>query len=143
MDMLKIPKITIGTSKTIQKKIREEDTALNYGSGKLETLLSTPSLVALMIEAAVKAVDDELPEGLITVGKMVKIIHEKPTGLGATVSVHVEVKQFDGEKIFFDMTAYDEIGVIGMGSHERVIVNKKALLGKADERAEKLKNIGY
>lgn len=140
MTMLELPKIQKGAFIVIQKEIKEEDTALNYGSGRLENLLATPSLVALMIEGAVKMVDDKLPEGIITVGKMIQIEHEKPTGLGATVSVKVEVKSFDGVKIVFDMTAYDEIGRVGSGSHERWIVNKNALLQRATERADKLKN---
>ncbi|AOT73277.1 hypothetical protein Gferi_23430 [Geosporobacter ferrireducens] len=135
--------IDVGTSVTIQKKIVEEDTALNYGSGKLETLLATPSLVALMIEAAVNAVDHRLPEGMITVGRKMEIVHEKPTGIGATVSVKVEVKDFDGAKIVFDMIAYDEIGMIGRGTHERIIVNKNALLERTMSRAEKLKNMDF
>ena len=142
-DMMEIPKIDIGTSIMIQKKIVEEDTALNYGSGTLETLLATPSLVALMIEAAVNAVDHKLPEGMITVGRAIEIVHEKPTGMGATVSVKVEVKDFDGVKIVFDMTAYDEIGIIGRGTHVRVIVNKKALLERTMIRAEKLMNLDF
>ncbi|KXG74077.1 thioesterase family protein [Thermotalea metallivorans] len=138
--MLEAPKIDIGSSIVIQKKIREEDTALNYGSGKLENLLATPTLVALMIEAAVNLLDDKLPEGMITVGRMVEIVHEKPTGLGATVSVKVEVKDFDGEKIVLDMIACDEVGMIGRGTHERWIVNKDGLLHRAAKRAEQLKN---
>jgi len=136
--MLEIVRIDVGTSLTIQKKVKHEDTALHYGSGKLDTLLATPSLVALMIEAAVKAIDEKLPEGFITVGKMTKVVHEKPTMLDATVSVKIEVKDFDGEKIILDMAAYDEVGLIGRGTHERVIVNKNALLKRAQERAEKI-----
>lgn len=141
--MLEIPMIQCGTSIVIQKDIKEEDTALNYGSGKLENLLATPSLVALMIEGAVKLVDDQLPEGIITVGKKVYIEHEKPTGLGETVSVRVEVRDFDGAKITFNMKAYDEVGLIGSGSHERWIVNKESLLKKAWRRSDNLRNFNY
>ena len=138
--MLELSKIKKGIYFVIQKEIKEEDTALNYGSGRLENLLATPSLVGLMIEASVKLIDDHLPKGMITVGKTTHIEHEKPTGLGATVSVKVEVEDFDGVKILLTMVAYDEIGVIGRGYHERWIVNKNSLLQKATERAEKLMN---
>lgn len=138
--MLEIPKVKIGSNITIQRIVKEEDTALNYGSGKLDKLLATPSLVALMIEASVKLIDDKLPEGLITVGKMAKVVHEKPTILGETVSIKVEVKDFDGSRILLDMVAYDEIGLVGRGTHERIIVNKKALLERASKRAKKLQN---
>ncbi|MDK2918578.1 MAG: fluoroacetyl-CoA thioesterase [Candidatus Petromonas sp.] len=141
--MLEVPKLEVGSNLTIQRKIKKEDTALNYGSGKLDKLLATPSLVALMIEAAVKLIDDELPEGFITVGKMAKIVHEEPTILGETVSIKVEVKDFNGSRILLDMVAYDEIGVIGRGTHERFIVNKNSLLEKANKRAEKLKNMDF
>lgn len=138
--MLEIPKIKIGSNITIQRVVKHEDTALHYGSGKLDNLLASPSLVGLMIEAAVKLIDDELPEGLITVGNMSKIVHENPTVLGETVSVKVEVKDFDGNKILLDMVAYDEIGLIGRGTHQRTIVNKKGLLKKAQARVKNLRN---
>lgn len=138
--MVHAPKVQVNSSLTIQRKVTEEDTALNYGSGKLEKLFATPKLVALMIEASVKLIDDQLPEGLITVGKMAEVVHEKPTILGQTVSVKVEVKHFDGNKILLEMVAFDEVDLIGRGTHERIIVNKKALLEKANKRAEKLVN---
>ncbi len=138
--MLKTPEIKVGSNITIQRTVKQEDTAIHYGSGKLDNLLASPSLVALMIEASVKLIDEELPEGLITVGKMTKIVHENPTVLGETVSVKVEVKDYDGNKILLDMVAYDEIGMIGRGNHERIIVNKKGLLKKAKDRIENLEN---
>lgn len=138
--MLEIPNIEIGSNITIQRVVKEQDTALNYGSGKLEKLFATPSLVALMIEASVKLIDDELPEGLISVGKMSKVVHEKPTILGETVTLKLEVKEFDGSKVVLEMIAYDEIGIIGKGNHQRIIVNKNSLLRKANERAAELEN---
>ncbi|MCK8060712.1 MULTISPECIES: thioesterase family protein [unclassified Fusibacter] len=138
--MINIPTIPIGESLTIQKKITEEDTALNYGSGQLENLLATPSLVALMIEASAKLLDAHLPEGYITVGQMAQVIHEKPTVLGETVSVKVEITAFDGNKVQLAMHAFDEVGQIGLGNHVRAVVNKSALLSKANERETLLEN---
>lgn len=141
--MMSIPRIAVGGNITVQRTVKKEDTALNYGSGKLDKLFATPSLVALMIEASVKLLDDTLPEGFITVGKQVEIIHEKPTQLDGTVSVKVEVKDYDGSDIDIEMTAYDEIGIIGRGSHQRIVVNKKSLMKKAEKRSEKLENMDF
>ena len=141
--MVEVPKLKVGSNFTIQRVVQTEDTALNYGSGKLEKLFATPSLAALMIEASVKLVDDKLIEGFITIGKMVEVIHEKPTILGGTVSVKVEIKEFNGNEIMLGMTAYDEIGIIGRGTHQRIIVNKKALLERANKRAKKLQNMDF
>ena len=141
--MLDIPKIEAGSNITIQKTVHKEDTGLKYGTGQLDTLFATPSLVALMIEASVQLVDKKLPEGFITVCKTAEVTHEDTTLLGETVSIQVEVARVNGNHIEFKMIAYDEVGLIGSGTHERLIVNKKALLQKAARRAEKLENLDF
>ena len=132
--MLKMPNIKIGESITIQKKVTESDTAINYGSGKLDNLFATPSLVALMIEASTVLLDEQLEEGFITVGKSIQVNHEKPTILGQTISLKVTIKEYKANLIKIDMEAFDEIGKIGSGHHERTIVNKNRLLERASLR---------
>lgn len=128
--------INIGDSFTIQKKVTIEDTALNYGSGKLEKLLATPSLVALMIEGSSMLLDDKLENGLITVGKSISVSHNKPTILGGTVSVKITIDNIKGPIIYLKIKAFDEVGEIGYGEHTRVVVNKNKLLEKASNRRE-------
>ena len=128
---------------TIQKRVDEEDAALNYGSGKLDTVLATPSLVALVIEGAVDAIDSKLPEGFISVGTKMSFEHTNATGMGATVTIEGEVTDFDGRRALIAFTAFDEIGEIGSGMHERSIVNKDAMMAKAQERAEAIRNKNY
>lgn len=132
-----------GDTLTIQKKITEEDTALKYGSGKLDKLFATPSLVAMMIEASSQLLDEKLPEGYITVGKVAFVDHEKPTYLGEVVSVTVTIEECDSVKVVLSMKAFDEVGLIGIGHHHRYVVNKKALLEKAHEREAKLETYNY
>ncbi len=89
---MNIPGIKIGLTGIVQKCIEEKDTALLIGSGALKTLLATPALIAMMIEASVKAVDPLLLEGFITVGKTINVTHEKPTCQGMTVTVKSVLK---------------------------------------------------
>jgi fluoroacetyl-CoA thioesterase len=138
--MIAIPDIKLGKSLTIQKEITEQETAGFYGSGALDKLFSTPALVALMLEASAKLIDEQLPEGFLSVTQMAQVIHEKPTVLGEVVSIKVEVTAFDGNKVQLAMHAFDEIGQIGLGSHVRAIVNKSALYLKASEREAVLEN---
>ena len=140
--MLSMPNIKIGESITIQKKVTESDTAINYGSGKLDNLFATPSLVALMIEASTTLLDDRLEEGFITVGKTVQVEHEKPTILGQTISLKVTIREYKDNRIKIDMEAFDEIGKVGSGYHERIIVNKSNLLKRASLREMPLENKG-
>ena len=134
------PDIHIGEKNTVQKLVEPNDTAANFGTGDLETLFATPILVAMMLDAAVHLVDKKLPEGYISVGTMSMVTHEKATVLGETVTVEVKISQFDGNKISFEMTAFDEIGTIGSGQHERIIVNRKKLIERAKKRASELEN---
>lgn len=134
-------KLQVGDSLTIQTKVTEESAALNYGSGQLKKLFATPSLVALMIEASAKIIDETLDEGLISVGKVARVTHEKPTVIGETITVEVKVKEIDGDKVSINMEAFDEIGKIGNGYNERYVVNKNGLLKRATEREEKLNNL--
>ena len=53
------------------------NTALTMGSGDME-VFATPAMVALMENAAMKAVAPHLPEGSTTVGAMMETSHIKP-----------------------------------------------------------------
>jgi len=133
---MKLPELKIGMSGIVQKVITREDAALNYGSGSLDNLLATPVLVALMIESAVKAVDPILPEGCITIGKSIEVEHSNPTMVGMTVTVQAKLVEFNGTRLLFEIRAYDEVGEIGKGCHERYIVNHSRLMNKVFERCD-------
>ncbi len=132
--MAAIPNFQPGLTKAVQKLITREDTALNFGSGKLTNLLATPTLTALMIEAAVNAVDPQLPDGYITVGRSVNVSHGNPTVEGMTVTVEAKLASVENMKLTFDVKAYDELGEIGTGNLTRYIVNKDTLMNKVNER---------
>ncbi len=138
--MISTPKFKVGESYTVQKVVTEADTALNYGSGQLENLFATPSLVAMMIEASARLLDQGLPEGFISIGKSVYADHGKPTVLGETVTVKVSVDKVDGNNVRLKMEAFDEIGLIGTGEHLRTVVNKRSLLERANDREKVLEN---
>lgn len=58
--------------------------AATMGSGDLQ-VFATPAMVALMENAAMKAVADHLPEGSTTVGAEMNVTHLKPSGVGAEI----------------------------------------------------------
>lgn len=128
----------LGMSKAIQKVVTEEDTAHNYGSGALEDLLATPTLTVLMISAAVSLVDPLLPDDYITIGRKLSIEHLQPTIKGMTVTVRATISEIDNNCISFDIKAYDELGEIGKGKHERHIVKHDILMRKVQHRCHVL-----
>jgi len=135
---MKFPGIIIGDTLTIQKTVSESDTSGNFLPADVEDLFSTPALVAMMMEASVKLVDERLPDGFISVGKSAEVTHDYPTVLGANITVKVEIKSFDGYHVDLKMTARDESGVIGRGTHTRSIVNKRWMQMKVQKRISSL-----
>ena len=141
--MEQLPEYKVGMSAVIQKKIEESDTARGMGRDSLETLLATPTYVDLMIRAAIEVLKPNFPyqSGFISVGTAMSFVHQAPSALGMTVSVKATLAKIDGNRFFFDIEAYDEVGVIGRGTHERQIVQLKGLLDKVRERTAKVAHI--
>lgn len=141
---MNFPGVKIGLMGIVQKKVNENKNIVGIGGKSLKVLLSTPDLIALMIEASIKAVDHLLVapiylNDLITIGKSLTINHHKPTFLGSVITVKSILKSLEGNKLIFEITAYDEIGLIASGIHERYIVSEKGIIEKAIERKEQMK----
>ena len=122
--------ITVGMKAEVVTLAEREDTAKEVGSGDL-LVYATPCMVALMEGAACEAIADALPDTQTTVGTMLNIEHISATPVGLEVRAEAEVTAVEGKVITFNVTAYDEAGVIGKGPQKRVIVNSQKFLDKA------------
>lgn len=134
--MIKLDGFKSGLSGIVQKRVEESDTASYYGSGVLGKLLATPVFVKLMIKASTETVDPLLPEGYVTVGKSMEFTHDAPTALGMTITVQSTLESVENNRLFFKIVACDELGEIGHGKHERIVVSEKILWEKAQERTK-------
>ena len=63
------PGIKEGMTITIRRTIGEDDTVGNHLPDDIEKLLSSPGLVSLMIEASVRMIHPQLPDGFVSVGQ--------------------------------------------------------------------------
>ena len=122
--------ITVGMKGTVSTVVEREDTAYEVGSGSL-LVYATPCMVALMEGAACEALEGALPEDKTTVGTMLNISHLSATPVGLEVRAEAEVTEVDGNAITFSVTAFDESGKIGEGTHKRFIVSTQRFLDKA------------
>ena len=130
--------VNVGQSATIETIVSKEDTAANYGTGRLGDILATPALVKWMIKAAVEAVDPHLPEGLVSVGLAMQFQHTAPSLIGAIVRVKATVTDVSENSVIFDISANDDIGEICIGRYERMVVILDELLRKANSRGATL-----
>ena len=122
--------ITIGMKGQVSTLVEREDTAAEVGSGSL-MVYATPCMVALMEGAACDAIEEALSETQTTVGTELNIQHVSATPVGLEVRAEAEVIAVDGKVITFQLSAYDEAGEIGKGTHKRVIVSSQRFLDKA------------
>ena len=121
--------ITIGMKGTAETTVERQDTAYEVGSGDL-LVYATPCMVALMEGAACNAIADAIPEGKTSVGTMLNISHIAATPVGMDVRAEAEVTEVDGSSITFLVTAYDESGKIGEGTHKRAVITTQKFLDR-------------
>lgn len=117
--------------KTLTKKypVAKNQTARSMGSGDLE-VLATPALVAMMENCAKCLVAEELSAGQTTVGFKMDLKHLAPSAMGAEIRIEAEITDVDDQKLSFAIEAYDQAALIGMASHQRVIVETATFLKK-------------
>ena len=122
--------IKIGMKAEVTALVEREDTALEVGSGSL-LVYSTPCMVALMEGAACEAISDAVPENKSSVGISLDIRHLSATPVGLSVRAEAEVTAVEGSIITFQVTAFDEQGKIGEGTHKRALITTQSFLEKA------------
>lgn len=121
--------ITVGMKGEVSTLVEKEDTAAEVGSGSL-LVYATPCMVALMEGAACEAIAEAMTDDKTSVGTELSIAHVSATPVGLEVRAEAEVIAVDGKVITFQITAYDEAGKIGEGTHKRVIINSQKFLDK-------------
>ncbi len=118
-----------GLKYTSRVYVAKENCASAVGSGGLD-VFATPSMVALMENAAMNAVAPFLPEGATTVGAEINTTHIKPSPLGAEIQATATLTAVEGRKLLFDVEACDAAGIIGKGTHVRFIVDVQRFMAK-------------
>ena len=103
------------------------------GSGGID-VFSTPSLIALMENAARSAVEPLLPPDQTTVGVRVDVRHLAATPPGEQVRARAELIEVDGRRLVFHVEAFDTHEKIGEGTHERMVVDPARLLARAQAK---------
>lgn len=126
--------LQIGLKNSAAQVVTENDTAVAVGSGSLK-VLATPKIIALIEKAAAELVEKNLSSELTSVGISVNFEHTVPTPVGMKISAEVEIIEVAGRKIIFEVAAFDEVGEIGRGTHERFIVNREKFQTKADSKS--------
>ena len=119
--------LKIGTEGLGEMVVGKTDTAIHYGSGLVE-VFATPAMIALMEKTAQLSVQNQLPDGFVTVGTEIKVTHSKASPVGAKITCHTQLIDTIGKTLLFEVTTHDDHGIIGEGTHHRYIVNSKRFM---------------
>ena len=111
--------------------VSESNSAQAMKSGELK-VYATPSMIALMEQAAYKSVAAELEEGKGTVGTLMNVSPATP--LGMEVTAKSELVEIDRKRLVFKVEAFDERGMIGEGTHERFVIDNEKFQEKANNK---------
>ena len=126
--------LEIGLTHEKEITVTDDMSAISMHSGGLK-VYATPSMIALMEEAALECVAEYVGEGNGTVGTALNVQHIAPTPIGMKARAVATVTAVEGRKITFSVEAYDETEKIGFGTHERFIVDNERFQAKCDKKA--------
>ena len=120
---------TVGLKGEASTLVEREDTAQEVGSGSM-LVYATPCMVALMEGAACNALEGVLPEDKTSVGIELSISHIAATPVGMEVRAEAEITSVEKNILTYTVTAYDESGKIGEGTHKRAVITAQKFLDK-------------
>jgi len=87
------------------------------------SVLSTPSMLALMEQTSLESIKPHLDENENSVGTMVHIWHRAAVKIGDAVTVSATLKERDRRKLLFEVKVAEGDKVIGDGTHERFVID--------------------
>ena len=99
--------------------VTESMTTTHVGGRRI---LTAPSMIMEMEQAAQDVTQPFLPADHTTVGYEISIRHRRPTPLGESFTVMAELREVDGRRLLFKVEARNAREMIGEGTLRRTIV---------------------
>jgi fluoroacetyl-CoA thioesterase len=112
-----------GASGSFSLVVAPEHLASNVKSATLPPVLSTPTMILMMENAAQAALEPFFEHGETAVGSRVDVRHLAATPAGHHVIASARVTAVQGRRISFEVRAVDGTEVIGEGTHERMLID--------------------
>lgn len=108
-----------------------EDLATDVAGSVANRVLATPRMIAVMERTSMQAIWDALPERATCVGYAVNIKHVSSAPLGGEcLSTAVLTSVDEGRKLHFEVEVKYGDCVVGVGTHERRIINAASFDGR-------------
>lgn len=115
--------IPIGAKGSFSLLVMPEHLANRFKDATLPPILATPVMIMVMENAALNAIKPYLNAGESALGTRVDVQHLAATPAGRRVTGEAEVTKIDGRRIEFRIRARDGAEEIGIGTHDRMIID--------------------
>ena len=115
--------IPAGAKGSFSLVVTPEHLANRFKDAMLPPVLATPVMIMVMEKAALNAIKPYLDASESALGTHVDVRHLAATPAGRRVNGEAEVTKVSGRCIEFTIQATDGTEVIGIGSHERMIID--------------------
>jgi predicted thioesterase len=113
----------LGAKGSFSLVVTPDHLANRFKDAMLPPVLATPVMIMIMENAALNAMKPFLDAGETALGTHVDVRHVAATPAGRRVTGEAEVTRIDGRRVEFTIRATDGNEVIGMGTHERVLID--------------------
>jgi len=110
--------------------VTPEHLASRFKDATLPPVLATPVMIMVMENAALNAIKPYLEAGETALGTRVDVRHLAATPAGRRVTGEAEVTRVDGRRIEFSVSATDGAEQIGVGTHERMVIDSAKLAAR-------------
>ena len=116
--------IPTGTKGSFSLVVTPEHLANRFKDAMLPPVLATPVMIMVMENAALNAMKPYLDAGESALGTHVDVRHLAATPAGRRVTGEAEVTAVDGRRVAFTVRANDGTEVVGIGTHERMVIDR-------------------
>jgi len=121
--------LKVGETLFNEYMVKPEDTA-DFIGNKGVTTLSTPSMIGFMEATATHLVIDNIPANYRPVGTKINVEHINPTPVNMKVTVKATLIAIEGNKLSYNVEAFNEKCKIGFGTYEQHVINLGNFLNK-------------
>src|SRR5208283_3057757 len=116
--------IPVGATGSFSLIVLPDHLASRFKDATLPPVLATPVMIMVMENAALNAIKPYLGAGESALGTRVDVRHLAATPAGRRVTGEAKVTKVDGRRIEFSIRATDGAEEIGVGTHQRMVINQ-------------------
>ena len=114
--------VPVGAKGKFEQLVETKHLASELDSS-LAAVLSTPTMIAMMEQAAIEAIKPFLDAGESSVGMTIEVSHTAATPPSHRARAEAEVTKVEGRRLEFSVRAFDDVEQIGSGTHRRAVID--------------------